>query len=64
MDDFRTLTPDQEKQAIEMGASPFAVAKWRQRSVPYRWRLKFLAAHAKPNDSLNIPAQPPQEAAE
>ena len=28
-----------EQIAAQLGAKPAAVLKWRQRQVPYRWRL-------------------------
>lgn len=33
--------------ALEMGAKPETVKKWRQRGVPYRWRLILLEEAAK-----------------
>jgi hypothetical protein len=38
------LTPEIAALAKELGASTWAILKWRQRGIPARWQLRLLEA--------------------
>ena len=44
-----------EQTAIQLGASEYAVAKWRQRQLPFRWQImlaeKFETSPTKIRDA-------------
>jgi hypothetical protein len=45
METITALTKEIEGRALELGARPAAIYKWRRRGIPYKWQLKLLSTY-------------------